>query len=211
MGCDEIPYTRTYDDFRFQSTHPVWDATLQQASRPSAARISIHASRMGCDFRHAVNLFHRPRFQSTHPVWDATSTTLGTQRANHFNPRIPYGMRPQRILDAGLAMEFQSTHPVWDATHWPEVLSVYPGFQSTHPVWDATKFHETNYDTTYISIHASRMGCDGLKRPSRNCHNDFNPRIPYGMRLTVRRLFSWSREFQSTHPVWDATSQVEQV
>ena len=33
----------------FQSTHPVWDATNTQGQDAGAARISIHASRMGCD------------------------------------------------------------------------------------------------------------------------------------------------------------------
>ena len=34
----------------FQSTHPVWDATYACADWPTQVKISIHASRMGCDF-----------------------------------------------------------------------------------------------------------------------------------------------------------------
>ena len=38
---------------------------------------------------------------------------------------------------------------------------------------------------------------------------DFNPRIPYGMRLPVNPIISAQRVFQSTHPVWDATLECE--
>ena len=33
----------------FQSTHPVWDATILHRYARHTFRISIHASRMGCD------------------------------------------------------------------------------------------------------------------------------------------------------------------
>ena len=80
-------------------------------------RISIHASRMGCDDtrrqdgRPQVNF--NPRipygmrlfvgvaaictcvFQSTHPVWDATRKKTADALTIYFNPRIPYGMRRQ--------------------------------------------------------------------------------------------------------------------
>ena len=56
-------------------------------------------------------------------------------------------------------------------------------FQSTHPVWDATQIFERLGQAQYISIHASRMGCDvgGGERVCVALY--FNPRIPYGMRL----------------------------
>ena len=78
-----------------------------------------------------------------------------------------------------------------------------------------------------ISIHASRMGCDATSSPATR-RNDFNPRIPYGMRhcepfksgkvwyfnpripYGMRQLAACicvdPNRFQSTHPVWDATS-----
>ena len=60
----------------FQSTHPVWDATVT-VPQPvlSLVLISIHASRMGCD---------RVRLADT-----------GDTEVN-FNPRIPYGMRQRK-------------------------------------------------------------------------------------------------------------------
>ena len=101
----------------FQSTHPVWDATRRRVYRNPTLKISIHASRMGCDLLdrtepsrfamisiHASRMgcdfcnwpakFAMPTFQSTHPVWDATEV---------------FGRSFKTV-------EFQSTHPVWDAT-----------------------------------------------------------------------------------------------
>ena len=55
----------------FQSTHPVWDATVGSTDIALHVIISIHASRMGCDATRAP-CGRESRFQSTHPVWDAT-------------------------------------------------------------------------------------------------------------------------------------------
>ena len=107
-----------------------------------------------------------------------------------FNPRIPYGMRPD-----------QHCRPL----RWHR-------FQSTHPVWDATTVEMLYCRMFVISIHASRMGCDvksflvhrdllyfnpripyGMRRGTDDTfafHNDFNPRIPYGMRLREWTLHS---------------------
>ena len=141
MGCDKvinkgitdyysfnprIPYgMRLYkagndsDIERFQSTHPVWDATPAWSASPRARKVSIHASRMGCD----------------------DTQCHGRGRGPGFNPRIPYGMRP------GI----------------PASASAGDGFQSTHPVWDATIGKAQSGLSDDVSIHASRMGCDGLE------------------------------------------------
>ena len=59
--------------------------------------ISIHASRVGCDFiLHPLQLDFR--FQSTHPVWDATCTFICISHDDYFNPRIPCGMRQPQDL-----------------------------------------------------------------------------------------------------------------
>ena len=78
----------------FQSTHPVWGATLAVINAFCAVCISIHAPRMGCD-----------RFAPR-----SLSATL------HFNPRTPYGVRPALGDMLQVSEEFQSTHPVWGAT-----------------------------------------------------------------------------------------------
>ena len=124
----------------FQSTHPVWGATITCeyyhvrfqnfnprtpcGVRPRAAsvegqegQISIHAPRVGCD-----------------------TTEDGTERHfADFNPRTPCGVR--RGVDSRrlCLRRFQSTHPVWGATHSNQCYSESAIFQSTHPVWGATK------------------------------------------------------------------------
>ena len=88
--------------------------------------------------------------------------------------------------------------------------------------------HRRVWDGRGISIHASRMGCDrstvvttigilhfnpripyGMRHAPEPCAwqiEYFNPRIPYGMRPSRCRSRQAVMAFQSTHPVWDATS-----
>ena len=150
----------------FQSTHPVWDATVWTNENVfQVLRISIHASRMGCDssvvkdsvgriidFNPRIPYGMRPAFATEKSGW-----------RQYFNPRIPYGMRRQQSrFDPVWVQEFQSTHPVWDATSLPDQLMA----------------------GRCISIHASRMGCDVSISSTVFClPGNFNPRIPYGMRL----------------------------
>ena len=124
----------------FQSTRPVWGATLalrgtRQISRyfnpraPCGARqsllykyplhegISIHAPRVGRDLQCFRRKVRQVQFQSTRPVWGATNMAM-----------------------AGAD------------------LSV---FQSTRPVWGATNAMISKGITAKISIHAPRVGRDG--------------------------------------------------
>ena len=58
-------------------------------------------------------------------------------------------------------------------------------FQSTHPLRDATKEEWSIIWILLISIHAPLTGCDAKKIKERQRERDFNPRTPYGMRLSV--------------------------
>ena len=134
---------------------------LATSAHRTRAGISIHASRMGCDGSWWFRAFHPSNFNPRIPYGMRHVRILFGAYHAHFNPRIPYGMRPRSGKRSRKAVRFQSTHPVWDATRNQQTHSPKP----------------------HISIHASRMGCDlpgsaALRRPS-----DFNPRIPYGMRL----------------------------
>ena len=73
----------------------VIDATYACADWPTQVKISIHASRMGCD---TLDIARR----------------AVTYR--DFNPRLPYGMRQRSFDFRCVIIAFQSTHPVWDAT-----------------------------------------------------------------------------------------------
>ena len=167
----------------FQSTLPVWGATVCAIVAHIVSDISIHAPRVGRD-RLAVRIF----------------------RCHHdFNPRSPCGERPCVCAMYRLTQKFQSTLPVWGATarcyfgsigcyisiHAPRVGSDAPrmagglwphisihaprvgsdamtaqairpafSFQSTLPVWGATCDMDGREICRYISIHAPRVGSD---------------------------------------------------
>ena len=57
-----------------------------------------------------------------------------------------------------------------------------------------------------ISIHAPRVGCDTLILLSPPRRVDFNPRTPCGVRPHIYIYVNRKNKFQSTHPVWGATS-----
>ena len=123
----------------------------------------------------------------------------------YFNPRIPYGMRPQPIKSHFVSGVFQSTHPVWDATLQPTDYAAC-GHISIHASRMGCDQTIDDYGAfVEISIHASRMGCDRSVDGTGIAVPDFNPRIPYGMRLKIADKSFTVTEFQSTHPVWDAT------
>ena len=169
---------------QFQSTPPVWGATLSREAAEKALGISIHAPRVGGDgytwagLASAVISIHAPRvggdgtcwicfpastaFQSTPPVWGATLLAEGQEDIlRHFNPRPPCGGRLRCSLSPWRWTPFQSTPPVWGATPWY------------------------------------------CEKPRRDHH--FNPRPPCGGRPTGRIFIAMNRVFQSTPPVWGAT------
>ena len=72
-GCDSAKCYHVFYDSKFQSTHPLRDATSKWQAEMSAFYL----------------------FQSTHPLRDATWYISVLHLSNHnFNPRTPYGMRP---------------------------------------------------------------------------------------------------------------------
>ena len=77
----------------FQSTHPVWDATTIQTEGMTNARISIHASRMGCDRMLIRKITQQGiSIHASRMGCDVTGR-LFLLTNYYFNPRIPYGMR----------------------------------------------------------------------------------------------------------------------
>ena len=128
-------------EYRFQSTLPVWGATSELASALERIEISIHAPRVGSDLSFMFYSLHFT-FQSTLPVWGATYRTVSpwSKSSSHFNPRSPCGERRYRsgklFLLRGISI------------HAPRVGSD----QGDHGRVSA-------YDG--ISIHAPRVGSDG--------------------------------------------------
>ncbi len=183
--CGERPAlgSHTVESYRFQSTLPVWGATMIKRRYINVTAISIHAPRVGSDQYKCYTVItvkisiHAPRvgsdvacgaynspppgFQSTLPVWGATSCVRPARHAwPYFNPRSPCGERLSTSMPKKWGDRFQSTLPVWGATK---------------NLTDLTQ--EEN-----ISIHAPRVGSDPRAYGSCQSGPDFNPRSPCGER-----------------------------
>ena len=147
--------------YPFQSTLPVWGATLETGSSLVCDIFQSTLPVWGATYQQGIERFWS-RFQSTLPVWGATrlvwehwkqfmgisihAPRVGSDRTGrpncpsgeHFNPRSPCGERRR-----------QDQHR--------------PGrqiFQSTLPVWGATGDKLSSLDGAIISIHAPRVGSD---------------------------------------------------
>ena len=184
VGSDVSVASSACNKGRFQSTLPVWGATLRQASSLNSWVL----------------------FQSTLPVWGATTVANIIRRAStSFNPRSPCGERRSFVFSYVVSTVFQSTLPVWGATNfcaksykivkfqstlpvWGATTSNNLGkgwymFQSTLPVWGATTFSDPGSDIYLVSIHAPRVGSDRSRRQPSHLPQGFNPRSPCGERL----------------------------
>ena len=169
----------------FQSTRPIRGATIHDADAlPTGEQISIHAPHTGRDTIWTIMISVSLIFQSTRPIRGATKTDndirpgisisihaphtgRDTSRARHtahndkdFNPRAPYGARPQHGEKQRQHQEFQSTRPIRGATTINDILEGIVTFQSTRPIRGATN----------------------RRCKHRSVWGDFNPRAPYGAR-----------------------------
>ena len=108
-------------------------------------------------------------FQSTHPLRDATRRgNGGPERVVDFNPRIPCGMRPAAL------------HSVFSTL---AAISIYASLAGC----DLNLHPRLAEPSAGISIHASLAGCDCFwPGPDGTCIY-FNPRIPCGMRRSMRQ------------------------
>ena len=147
--------------------------------------ISIHAPRVGRDaegpafFSKKIPIsIHAPRVGRDHDPQRAKG------HPQDFNPRAPCGARRR---GPGPAVEREIS------IHAPRV-----GRDNRIPT---RRVHRP------ISIHAPRVGRDRGWRSHGRTRNYFNPRAPCGARPGVVLGRPWSEKFQSTRPVWGATSQ----
>ncbi len=151
---------------------------------PPPLPISIHAPRVGRDFR-----------------W-----TSGCTFRRHFNPRAPCGARLRQLMtgggrdisihaprvgrDANTRIKlygkrvFQSTRPVWGATRSVRAKRrTTHEFQSTRPVWGATP---AAHPTSIMSRNFNPRAPCGARPPNLLAAGiklvDFNPRAPCGAR-----------------------------
>ena len=161
MGSDRKHLLSRISIFQFQSTLPAWGATRVQRRQSYLHTISIHAPRMGSDFRllpivqkQALISIHAPRmgsdlpwkeyisitpiFQSTLPAWGATASNTATTPLERFQSTLPARGATTRLMKCLRKLLFQSTLPARGATHSRQ--------------WAVRCVH--------ISIHAPREGSD---------------------------------------------------
>ncbi len=139
MGSDYCRRSGLFVRAQFQSTLPVWGATLAVPQSRNPVQISIHAPRMGSDSRktgapmrrtdfnpHSPHgerhrnyakvgyytdiSIHAPRMGSDSLAWRRTKTLL------YFNPRSPCGERLHLLVELNTQYPFQSTLPMRGAT-----------------------------------------------------------------------------------------------
>ena len=195
------------ETFIFQSTLPVRGATHRQGSQRQRTLISIHAPRTGSDGIHKnppiafVISIHAPRTGSDASAFIFASScgisihaprtgsdARWTERwiaGRNFNPRSPYGERPEAYASYANQLKFQSTLPVRGATGFLDAVLVLP----------------------LISIHAPRTGSDFASSCGKMDVGYFNPRSPYGERPRDHHIFVYIKRFQSTLPVRGATGR----
>ena len=179
---------------RFQSTLPVWGATLGTMLAMADTPISIHAPRVGSDIDLIAILKLQYIFQSTLPVWGATRRRGHRPGgAGDFNPRSPCGERRSHGSWAGIMSAFQSTLPVWGATWATRRSTTGRRFQSTLPVWGATVGEFLGRTDGGISIHAPRVGSDYIPELDPRFFYHFNPRSPCGERRAADKLLDCQR------------------
>ena len=145
---------------KFQSTRPVWGATTLTFSRSKPANISIHAPRVGRDYRWLSNL----------------------RQKIHFNPRAPCGARRNHSFPIYNLHGFQSTRPVWGATAIG-ATEPRPALISIHAPRVGRDLLESDKITADRNFNP-RAPCGARRRRrvrNQSC-NHFNPRAPCGAR-----------------------------
>ena len=169
---------------RFQSTHPMRDATGKPLHIFRSFTISIHASHAGCDpllsSSHASDIIS---IHASHAGCDF-STHCKVPSTIDFNPRIPCGMRHcwLAVWVVVSRISIHASHAGCDVLGVSEFCQVFISihashagcdvgktytlqeniFQSTHPMRDATVKSLNPLPFLFISIHASHAGCDSF-------------------------------------------------
>ena len=148
----------------FQSTLPVWGATLDFDGKTQRFSISIHAPRVGSDTRAAAASTSSHYFNPRSPCGERRSRPVVHVGRCNFNPRSPCGERRPRRSRRLMQRLFQSTLPVWGAT------------RCRPHCWTTARY--------------------------------FNPRSPCGERRIYIGAAAAALIFQSTLPVWGATLHI---
>ena len=169
---------------RFQSTRPVWGATLRlppevispssfNPRAPCGARrtidhirhsltlVSIHAPRMGRDLWGVANPRQHDRFNPRAPCGARLRDDLAGPEAFMFQSTRPMRGATTNMLRKNNGIEFQSTRPMRGATFaLYNVAPVVFVFQSPRPMRGATGDLRIPRQCRRVSIHAPHAGRD---------------------------------------------------
>ena len=190
----------------FQSTLPVWGATITDFLLVQLHNISIHAPRVGSDKPSARNGSAETYFNPRSPCGERRPRRTGASTMENFNPRSPCGERPIGIRDNVKHRYFNPRSPCGER---PPVDNPQGGdFKYFNPRSPCGERPGSNSDFTKsftISIHAPRVGSD-LKQASRlSSWVLFQSTLPVWGATTCFCGCPRSYKFQSTLPVWGAT------
>ena len=195
----------------FQSTHPVWGAT--EPARAVGPKRPYFNPRTPCGVRPGVpssKKHHQTEFQSTHPVWGATSALwLTVVLPDNFNPRTPCGVRRADLTICHYCHRISIHAPRvgCDVVH-RDGAGLYYGISIHAPRVGCDPGQPVAAGkSNQISIHAPRVGCDHRLPAQTSYSGYFNPRTPCGVRRETGLCGIPHRQFQSTHPVWGATTK----
>ena len=149
---------------RFQSTLPIRGATNDINCIAHSVYISIHAPHTGSDQGHSVVEFTYTYFNPRSPYGERPQVDVLVHRKPDFNPRSPYGERPR--------------HPPADVP--PR------NFNPRSPYGERLARLVARDVLDLISIHAPHTGSDATSARSPHRCAYFNPRSPYGERREER-------------------------
>ncbi len=211
MGRDGIRHLLRACRFLFQSTRPVWGATICRIWTTSSRR--NFNPRAPCGARHIaehtrkINL----RFQSTRPVWGATLARLILARPiRHFNPRAPCGARPYTMPSPSVLLYFNPRAPCGARPMPPRNCSRLSYFNPRAPCGARLFTLKWSTAEVKISIHAPRVGRDSLAPEENTDEEEISihaPRVGRDSRAgTLMHIYT---AFQSTRPVWGATCSLQ--
>ena len=174
----------------FQSTLPVWGATLADS------------------FTNSMYAYFNPRS----PCGERRAPRVAASCSGHISIHAPrVGSDSARRLSITTSGNFNPRSPCGERLPWPACSSSTRRFQSTLPVWGATQFSIWYAPDGLISIHAPRVGSDRYKAFHTRPRLYFNPRSPCGERPATYGVQSSAATFQSTLPVWGATCRFVEV
>ena len=101
-GATLFIFSRLFFLYKFQSTLPVWGATLGGRRLQVNVHISIHAPRVGSDLLLRGVIIVPWIFQSTLPVWGATFDKAKPTPKNKFQSTLPVWGATIPVLDIPL-------------------------------------------------------------------------------------------------------------